>query len=292
VSTAPALFRVTLAIGAVALALAATALTVALRSIHVAPDAPVHQIEALGIVYPAANAAAILVLGLAALGLAILTRALASIARQLTAQRALHKALHTAEDHGEVRIFAGSGPPALCAGLFHPRIYISQAALASLGPQELEAVLAHEAHHRERRDPLRLAVAQVLGDAMPLVRRLAHHHALATEIDADRAAPDTKALARALLQTSPDVDAARVDSLLGKPPRAYLPLLYGLAITAGLLLALLVLLLAGRTASGHATLALPGLSRQPCVVALALVPGSIATLAALVLKTWRAHPHR
>src|SRR5262249_20664336 len=135
-TTAPALFRITLAVGAAALALAATALTLAIRTVHVDPDAPVHELKALGVVYPAANAPALLVLGLAALGLTILIRALASVARQLHAQRALHKALRTAADHGPVRIYIGNGPPALCAGLIHPHIYVSQAALHSLGRQE------------------------------------------------------------------------------------------------------------------------------------------------------------
>jgi Zn-dependent protease with chaperone function len=303
---APDLFRVTLAVGAAALAVAAVALVLAARAVIVGADAPVHRVEAFGntIVYPAANVAAVVVLGMAAVGLLALVRALRSVGRQLLAQRRLARELagRCVRRAGTFRVVEDARPTAMCAGLLRPRIYVSTAALELLGPHELQAVLAHEAHHRRRRDPLRLAVAQILGDALfflPAVRRLARDHALLTEIDADAAAVavrgDESGLARAMLRLAraehPDgavgIEAARVDSLLGEPPRHLLPLLFGVAVIAGLALALLVVMLAGRTAAGYATLALPGLSRQPCVVALALVPGTLGVLAALFLRRGR-----
>jgi Zn-dependent protease with chaperone function len=303
--TAANLFGVTLVVGAAALAVAAVALVVATRSVTVGADARVHSIEALGIAYPAANAAAIVVLAMASVGLTALALALRSVGRQLLAQRRLARRLAACcvRRAGAVRLVADERPSALCAGLLHPRIYVTTGALERLAPRELEAVLEHEAHHRRRRDPLRLAVAQVLADALvflPAVRRLARHHALLTEIDADAAAVraangDPSGLAGAMLRlASTDmgdgavrIEAERVDSLVGRLPHRLLPLLFGVAVIAGLVLALLVVVLAGRTATGQATLALPGLSRQPCVVALALVPGGLGVLAALFLRRRR-----
>jgi Zn-dependent protease with chaperone function len=302
--SAPDLFRVTLVVGAAATVLAAVALVLAFRAVTVGEDAEVHRIEALGLVYPTANAAALVVLGMAAIGLVALGLALRSIGRQLLAQRRLARMLarRCVRRAGTFAVIADEQPTAMCAGLLRPRIYVSTAALERLGPRELEAVLGHEAHHRRRRDPLRLAVAQTLGDALfflPAVRRLARHHALLTEIDADSAAVraargDPSGLAGAMLRIAgqaPDgavgIEAERVDSLLGRPPHLLLPLLFGFAVIAGLVLAMLVVLLAGRSAAGQATLALPGLSRQPCVVALALVPGALGVLAAFFLRRGR-----
>jgi hypothetical protein len=242
---------------------------------------------------------------MASVGLVALALALRSVSRQLRAQRGLARRLGgcCVRRAGAVRVIADDRPTAMCAGLLHPRIYVTTAALERLAPHELAAVLAHEAHHLRRRDPLRLAVAQVLADALvfvPVVRRLARHHALLTEIDADAAAVraadgDASGLAGGMLRLAggdlPDgairIEPQRVDSLVGRLPDRLLPLLFGLAVLAGLVLAMLVVMLAGRTAAGEATLALPGLSRQPCVVALALVPGGLGVVAALFLRRRR-----
>jgi hypothetical protein len=296
---APDLFRLTLALAGAALAFAALALVLAGRSMSVSPDAPVHELGRT-IVYPSANPAALAVLALAGFGLVVLVRALCSTGRQVRAQRALSRSL--AAGHvgalGDVAVIRGSTPTAMCAGLRRPCIYVTTAALDALAPRELAAVLAHEAHHRRQHDPLRLAVAQVLGDALPFlppVRRLAREHALLTEIDADAAAlhvadGDAAPLANAMLRLGSALDGAvgieagRVDSLLGVRPGRALPVWCGLGVLAGLALLALVALLAARTAAFGATLALPVLSRQPCVVALALLPGGLGALAAVFLR--------
>jgi Zn-dependent protease with chaperone function len=293
------LFRLTLALAAAATALATGALIMAGRSLQVRPDAPVHHLQALGrtITYPSANPSALLVLALAAAGLVVLVRALRSVARQGAAQRALARSLRAGHvrDLGEVAVIRGKDPSAICAGLRRPRIYVTTAALDVLSPPELEAVVAHEAHHRARRDPLRLAIAQVLGDALPPVRRLAREHALATEIDADAAAVqvsggDSAPLARAMLRmaAAPDgavgIEAGRVDSLLGRPPGRLLPICCAAGVLAALAVLGLFAVLAARTATSGATLALPVLSSKPCIVALALLPGSLAAVAAVFLR--------
>jgi bla regulator protein blaR1 len=267
--------------------------------VTVGARAPVHELDLLGrtIVYPSANPSALIVLALAGLGLVVLLRALRSAARQARAQRRLARSLahRRVRELGDVTVIAGDAPTAMCAGLRRPRIYVSEAALGALAPRELEAVLTHEAHHRAQRDPLRLAFAQLLGDALPPVRRLAREHALATEIDADAAAlqvadGDAAPLASAMLRLAkaPDgavgIESGRVDSLLGRPPGRALAVCCALGAVAALVLLVLVAVLAGRTATSSATLALPVLSRQPCVVALAVLPGALAALAAVFLR--------
>jgi hypothetical protein len=138
----------------------------------------------------------------------------------------------------------------------------------------------------------------VLSDALPFlppVRRLAREHALLTEIDADSAAlhaagGDTAPLASAMMRLAgaPDgavgIEAGRVDSLLGRPPGRALSACCGVGVIVGLALLGLVVLLTARTAAGGATLALPVLSRQPCIVGLALLPGGLGALAAAFLS--------
>ena len=96
-----------------------------------------------------------------------------------------------------------------CAGFFHPKIYLSTTTVARLQEPELSAVLAHEDHHRRRRDPMRMALLTALQQALfflPLVRVLRQRYTVAQEIAADNAAlhqPGGRvALARALYRLS------------------------------------------------------------------------------------------
>jgi Zn-dependent protease with chaperone function len=49
-----------------------------------------------------------------------------------------------------------------CVGILRPRVYVTQGLAARLNAQELGAVIAHEGGHANRRDNLRLVVAQAL----------------------------------------------------------------------------------------------------------------------------------
>jgi len=95
---------------------------------------------------------------------------------------------------------------ALTYGLARPRVLLSQGAIEALTPAELRAVLAHEATHVSRRDPLRLLLAEVASAAFvmfPLVREFARHVLVAPELAADRAAVASwgrRALAGGLLK--------------------------------------------------------------------------------------------
>jgi Peptidase family M48 len=212
------------------------------------------------------------------------------------------------DGHPTVKVIAGSRPEAFCAGYVTPKVYISKGALESLPIPELEAVLAHEHHHKVVRDPLRFAVGRILTRAMffvPLLRPLFDRDADLAELNADGAAVQANAgrrgpLASALLvfdASAPPgvsgISSARVDSLLGEPVRWRLPFSLMAASLAGLsALSVLIWQVSG-VASVRATFNVPFLSSQPCVVMLIVLP-LLGCLAALWHRT-RAKgstPHR
>lgn len=74
-------------------------------------------------------------------------------------------------------------------GLRRPRVLLSTGALAALSRAELTAVLAHEAHHVRRLDPLRVYLAEVASRAfalVPLLGEIAQYFVESTELAADR----------------------------------------------------------------------------------------------------------
>jgi hypothetical protein len=112
----------------------------------------------------------------------------------------------------------------------------------------LNMVLAHDAHHARRRDPLPLAVGRVLARALFFVpgldepvRRQQGLAQLGADETAMNAGPNNRsALARAMLtfsESSPAVgsvgiDPRLVDHLLGEPPSWRFPTLLCLAAAA------------------------------------------------------------
>jgi Zn-dependent protease with chaperone function len=159
--------------------------------------------------------------GTATRALAVLPRAPMSPSLQAGAQRA---------GIARLRCLAGGDRTAFCAGLFRPCVYVT-AATAMLETHELDAVLAHEAAHARRRDPLRRLVTRAAADVLfwfPLLRWWLHRHVENAEVHADKAAIDyagRSALAAALLAAAakPPVPApamagatdARIAHLLG-----------------------------------------------------------------------------
>jgi len=103
-----------------------------------------------------------------------------------------------------LRCLAGTDRTAFCAGLLRPRVYVTTAT-AELGANELAAVLAHEAAHARRRDPLRRLITRSAADVVfwfPLLRWWLHRHVENAEVHADKAAINHAgrgALAAALL---------------------------------------------------------------------------------------------
>jgi hypothetical protein len=86
------------------------------------------------------------------------------------------------------------------------------------------------------------------------------------------------------------IDPARVDYLLGEPPSWRFPALLCLGTALVITLVVAVTVLAGRLASGSATLAPPFLSRQPCIVVLAAIPAILGILATICRRRVRTPP--
>ncbi|HWF53206.1 MAG TPA: M56 family metallopeptidase [Solirubrobacteraceae bacterium] len=272
-----------------------SALFVILRLIEtwrVTPAAASHEVTVLGqrLSYPTANLAAVVVVVLAAVGFAVVALAAYGAAREVLAARRFARRVTALAWPlaGGVYVIADGAPRAFCAGLVHPRVYVSDGTLAALDDDALRAVLDHERHHARRRDPLRLAAGRVAAQALffvPGLRRLASRQEELAELNADASAIGSdetgrQAMARAMVALAGDpgsgevvgIDPARVDQLLGDVPGGVLPValcLAALIVIAGLVS---VAIVAGSVAVGSATLAPPFLSRQPCIVVLAMVP--------------------
>jgi hypothetical protein len=222
-------------------------------------------------------------------GIAIV-RAAMSLVRQIAAQRAfLHRlpVVREATLYGHrVRVLPGSVPRAFCVGLLRPQVYISQGVLGA-DDAELRAVLAHEEHHRARRDPLRQLLARVVADALrplPPFTSLAERQAALADLAADAAAvralgaraPLASALVR--FDESSGVAPERVDRLLGAASPATVPVtVVGAAwVAVGVIAAVVGAMLVG---DWHPDLVLP-FALQPCAIAAVSAPACIAA--------WRA----
>jgi Zn-dependent protease with chaperone function len=285
----------TSAIGLLALASAGFVVVRLVERWRVAPAGASHQLVLLGqtVSYPAANFAAAVVLILGVLGVLVLTLAISGAIREAVASARFAGRMRAGRSTAieGALVFQDRRPLAFCAGLLRPRIYVSTGALAVLDEPALQAVLRHEQHHRRCRDPLRLAVGRVLSHALffvPGIAALAREQQALAELAADEWAvaglsQNRSALARALLTFSDDdspgmamgIDGARVDHLLGHTQRWRFPL--ALCIGAALLLALTVATAAliSQFATGSTSLALPLLSKRPCVVVLATLAAAI-----------------
>ncbi|MCG3210271.1 MAG: Protease HtpX [Anaerolineae bacterium] len=78
-----------------------------------------------------------------------------------------------------------------CLGLWRPRVWLTSGLVTTLTDPELNAVLAHEAHHLRQRDPLRLVMGRAIASAfffLPLMGALARRAELGCELAADSAA--------------------------------------------------------------------------------------------------------
>jgi uncharacterized integral membrane protein len=302
--------RASLVLGGLGLASAIFVVATLLESWRVTSRAASHQISIFGqkLSYPAANVDAIVIVLLAVLGLVITARALTGAVRELQASRRFHRFLSGEQPqalHGALLI-DDAQPRAFCAGLLRPRVYVSTGALALLDDAALGAVLTHERHHARRHDPLRLAAGRVLAQALfflPALGDLVERQQALAELSADESAvndlpANRSALARAMLTFSDTpadggstgVDPVRVDYLLGDPPSWRFPALLCLVATSVLVLLVTVAVLAGQVASGSATLALPFLSHQPCILVLAAIPAVPGVVAANYRRRLRLQP--
>lgn len=94
-------------------------------------------------------------------------------------------------DPHRIRVVDALPNPAFTVGLLTPRVYLSAELAHCLTSEQLEAVVAHEAAHVARRDPLRIFLLRLLACTvfwLPALRRLAEDMNDEAEIRADDAA--------------------------------------------------------------------------------------------------------
>ncbi|MDQ2995868.1 MAG: M56 family metallopeptidase [Chloroflexota bacterium] len=92
---------------------------------------------------------------------------------------------------------------AFCYGLLRPRILVTTGLFNGLTLSEVDAVLRHERHHLQRRDPLRAVLWTILDHLCWWMEKGSEHAQVARELAADRAviaAGGRQPLASALLK--------------------------------------------------------------------------------------------
>ena len=293
------MFALQVALGMVGIGVAALALAVAARAVTLESPSSNAVVEACRrFVLPQLSIGSVTALGLGSIAFAVLGLATKCALRQARDGRRFFRRLPVLgrTPDGLAIVFADDRPRAFCAGLLHPRVYISTGAIDALADDELAAVLAHEAHHARQYDPLRIAFVRMLGEALfflPVLQRLADRYAELAELAADAAAlrrhrGDPRPLAAALLafderasSTVVGIAPERVDHLLGERPRWELPVAL-LAWAAVVVIALVVVAMRADDATAHTAISLPLLAAQLCMVAMAvgpLVVGASAVLA-------------
>ncbi|MDP9376961.1 MAG: M56 family metallopeptidase [Actinomycetota bacterium] len=281
--------------GVTALAFVAAAANVSLGIPSV--DALIAACRRLALPEVTVTSVAGLILGSGAFAVVLL--AVRSALRQIRDTRRFVASLHVI---GPARVgpprtyvFADDAPNAFCAGLLRPRIFVSTGTLETLRRDELDAVLAHEAHHARSRDPLRLLLARTARDGLfflPGMHDLAERYAALAEVAADGAAVrasggDRGSLAAALLAFDSATSSAvvgiapeRVDTLLGERPTWQLPLAL-LATALVVLTSVGIVAMRVADASAHSALNLPLFLASLCMLAMAVVPLLIGAMALL-----------
>lgn len=180
------------------------------------PGAPCTvQLSPFGVrAWMVAIAVAVLLLVLLAVGVVSVARQRRATKRLLAAadasavpvdRRTAAAALRAGWTVDDVSVTDHPGVSAFCYGLIRPRVLVGTIFVGRLEDVELTAVLAHEAMHAARRDPLRLLVmrtAAAMAFFLPLVHELVAIARSASEIAADRHAAKAvgrRPLLRALL---------------------------------------------------------------------------------------------
>jgi Zn-dependent protease with chaperone function len=289
VNSASGVWRLHAGLGSLGLLATTASLVVAVTRVDLAlPSLEELAAACRRVALPDVRPLSVFVLALGSVGVAALVLTARAAVRQLRAGRRFERELRVERalaGVGRTYVIDDPQPHAFCSGLLRPRVYLSSAALGLLTDEERDAVLAHEAHHARRRDPLRLLVARALGEGLfflPVLRRLAGRYAALAELAADeaavRAGRGPQALASALLtfdahpsQAVVGIAPERVDHLLGHRARWELPLLLvcGGVVTIA---ALLAVTLRVAEATAYGSVALPALLAQACMLAMAVGP--------------------
>lgn len=291
-------WRLQFGLGAAGLSAALLAVTVAVTRIEFAVPSVGQLLDACRRWTIAdVDAQSVLLLALGSIGLAVMALTLRSFSAQARAGRRFARRLEGLPGLPGVAngfVVNDDQPHAFCFGLLRPRVFVSRGAIEFLDRQELDAVIAHELHHARRRDPLRLLVARGLAEGlffMPVLRHLVDRCAAVAELDADgaavRATGGPQALASALLalESHPGplavgIAPERVDRLLGHRSGWELPVLMVVgAIAASATLFTFTVRLAESTS--HASVALPALVVELCMLAMAALPLALGATALL-----------
>lgn len=297
-------FGLHVAVAAVGVAATLAALFAALGSVTLSAGSPAEGIldACRSLIFPTLDVHSLMVL-LGSLAFAVFGLAARSMIRQVRATRRFVASLPVVGERRiagqDVTIVRTPTVSAFCVGLSRPSVYLAESALEALRPDELAAVVAHEAHHARNRDPLRIFIVRSLSDSLfflPALRRLTEGYASLAELDADRAAirraaGDPRPLAGALaaFDDSPVVGIApeRIDHLCGTRTSWKAPLV-PLAITAMVAVALVGV--SAFTAAAAATpVSLALLVAHACLLLLAALP-FVAGRAAL--RGWRSRRHQ
>lgn len=293
VRSARSLYRLNVVVAALGLLAVFAAIGVAGSAIRLEAASLADIVAACRRIFVPQDLTMLAVLSMGSVSLATLGLAARAVMRRVRAQRRFARTVQVVDrldvDGVQIAVVEDDRPQAFCAGLLRPDVYLSTGALVALDDAELRAVVAHERHHRTRRDPLRVLVAGVLSEALfflPALRRLGERYAQLAELAADEAAVERlgerQPLASALLVFGErhhpaevlGIAPERVDHLLGAPPRWELPVsvLAGATLTIGGLVAIVV---------GTASASTPGSMGLPVLVAGACGLAMVATPAIL-----------
>lgn len=123
---------------------------------------------------------------------------------------------------GGVLEISGERAGVFCAGFIRPRLYVAARAVQALEREELRAVLEHERYHLERRDPLRMFIAELVLWCLrfvPGIKRMYEEFRTSVELAADEAAIErlgsNRALSSALLRLLSQHGGTRVAAPVG-----------------------------------------------------------------------------
>jgi Zn-dependent protease with chaperone function len=140
----------------------------------------------------------------------------------------------------DVTIFEDLRPLALTAGFLKPRVFVSANIVGALDEKELQAIVLHELHHRDSRDPLKGLAVSFISDLLfflPISRFLRKTYSLTAEMAADAHSIELRAdpldLAASLLKVRKiggpaaswffDPATERVNRLLGERSKVRRP---------------------------------------------------------------------
>lgn len=130
-------------------------------------------------------------------------------------------------DPSRVSVVRSERAFAMTVGMRWPEVVLSTATLRTLSRAQLQAVLEHEAHHMQQREPLRrllLSLALLWVPFRTLRRRLQESYVAASEIEADAHVRNQHILGTALLRlVTPPVPAAGFSPLDARVERLVNP---------------------------------------------------------------------